>query len=353
MALLGWNSFTFVDDLVNLMQQITGQFWFSFPPLLAEVSMTADPLIKELGWLTNSVFLAAIVTVTILYFCRKATKNVQRIPSGAQNFVEFLIEFLYGQVEGIVGKKVAPKAFPLLATIFIFVLMSNWFGLLPGVGTIGFGETKGFLTLDTGGAEHAEHAAPGLESGAEDAAHLGEAAADGHAAAKDGEHAEHGADEHAAHFTPLLRPATADMNMTLAMAAVFMLIWLWLTMTELGPIGFLKHTFAPKGGLTGFLGIALIPIFLFVGIIEIISIAFRPVTLSLRLFGNVYAGESLLHVMGDLGKNWGPIGSFLSSIILPLPFYFMELLVGLLQAMVFSLLCAVYIQLSTSHDEEH
>ncbi len=75
--------------------------------------------------------------------------------------------------------------------------------------------------------------------------------------------------------------------------------------------------------------------------------------MSLRLFGNVYAGESLLHVMGDLGKNWGPIGSFLSSIILPLPFYFMELLVGLLQAMVFALLCAVYIQLSTSHDEEH
>ena len=141
------------------------------------------------------------------------------------------------------------------------------------------------------------------------------------------------------------------MNMTLGMAAVFMLVWLWLTMTELGPIGFLKHTFAPKGGLTGLLGVLLIPVFLFVGIIELISIAFRPVTLSLRLFGNVYAGESLLHVMGDLGKNWGPVGSFVSSIVFPLPFYFMELLVGLLQAMVFSLLCAVYIQLSTSHDE--
>jgi F-type H+-transporting ATPase subunit a len=342
------------------MQQITGESLFSFQLLLAEVSMTADPLVKELGWLTNSVFLAAIVTVTILFFCRKATKDVQAVPSGTQNFVEFLIEFLYGQVECIVGKKVAPKAFPLLATIFIFVLMSNWFGLLPGVGTIGFGETKGFLTLDTGGAEHAEHAAPALDGGLEadhpeGAAHAVEVHADdhGHAAKEGADAGAHPADEHAAHFTPLLRPATADMNMTLAMAAVFMLVWLWLTMTELGPIGFLKHTFAPKGGLKGFLGIALIPVFLFVGIIEIISIAFRPVTLSLRLFGNVYAGESLLHVMGDLGKNWGPIGSFLSSIILPLPFYFMELLVGLLQAMVFALLCAVYIQLSTSHDEEH
>ena len=124
-------------------------------------------------------------------------------------------------------------------------------------------------------------------------------------------------------------------------------------MTELGPWGFIKHTFAPKGGLTGALGALLVPIFLFVGVIEIISIAFRPVSLSLRLYGNVYAGESLLHAMSALGDKWGPIGSFISSIVLPLPFYFMELLVGVLQAMVFSLLCAVYIQLSTTHDDDH
>ena len=120
--------------------------------------MTADPLVKNFGWLTNSIFVAGIVTLLILFFARKATRNVQRIPGGTQNFVEFIVEFLYGQVEGIVGKKVAPRAFPLLATIFIFVLISNWFGLLPGVGTVGFGETKGFLTLDTSGAAHAEHA---------------------------------------------------------------------------------------------------------------------------------------------------------------------------------------------------
>ena len=315
--------------------------------------MKADPFIDGLGWLTNSVFVALFVTLTILFFCRKATKNIQRVPSGMQNTVEFVIEFLYNRVEAIVGPKVAPRAFPLLATIFIFVLLSNWFGLMPGVGTIGFGEKSGFLTLappvehhegDHGGSHAGDHAKPEADQahadGAKDEAHAKD---DGHG----DEHA-----EHSGHFTPLLRPATADMNMTLALALVFMLVWLWLTMTELGPWGFIKHTFAPKGGLTGFLGMALVPIFLFVGVIEIISIAFRPVTLSLRLFGNVYAGESLLHVMATLGKGWGPIGSFVSSVVLPLPFYFLEILVGLLQAMVFSLLCAVYIQLST-HEDDH
>ena len=82
--------------------------------------------------------------------------------------------------------------------------------------------------------------------------------------------------------------------------------------------------------------------------------AFRPVSLSLRLFGNVFAGETLLTSMITLGKqlqlpDWA---NYLMSISIPIPFYFLELLVGLLQAAVFMLLCAVYIQLSTSHDEE-
>lgn len=102
------------------------------------------------------------------------------------------------------------------------------------------------------------------------------------------------------------------------------------------------------------MALVLVPIFLFVGVIEVISMAFRPVSLSLRLFGNVFAGETLLTSMITLGKqlqlpDWM---SYIMSVTIPLPFYFLELLVGLLQAAVFMLLCAVYIQLSTSHDEE-
>jgi F-type H+-transporting ATPase subunit a len=99
------------------------------------------------------------------------------------------------------------------------------------------------------------------------------------------------------------------------------------------------------------MGIAVGLVFLFVGAIEIVSIIIRPVTLSIRLFGNIFAGENVLHTMSDLMADTGWLGSFLGSIALPLPFYFMELLVGLLQAIVFTLLCSVYIQLSTTHDD--
>lgn len=272
--------------------------------MMAAVSIKAQELPFGL-WFTNSIFVAVVVLALVGGFAIRATRKMSTIPHGAQNFFEWIVEFLYGQVEGIVGKKVAPRAFPLLATLFIFILVSNWMGLLPGVGTMGWGTPgEGFLTLD-----HLE--------------------------------------------VPLLRPATADLNMTLGMAAAFMLVWMWLTVREMGVVGFIKHTFAPKGGLKGLMWWFLLPIFFFVGAIEILSIAFRPVSLSLRLFGNIYAGETLLHTMASLGDKAPAWVSFLLSIALPLPFYFLELLVGLLQAMVFALLCAVYIQLSTTHEEEH
>jgi len=144
-----------------------------------------------------------------------------------------------------------------------------------------------------------------------------------------------------------LRPANADLNMTLGMALFFMAWWLFWTIQEVGVIGFLKHTFAPKGDLKGVLWYVLLPLFIFVGIIEIISIAIRPVSLSFRLFGNIYAGETLLHTMSSVGAALPPPINWLSLIVFPLPFYFLELLVGLLQAFVFAMLCAVYIKLST------
>jgi F-type H+-transporting ATPase subunit a len=273
-------------------------------PLMAAISIKAQELPFG-AWFTNSIFVAVLVLLLVGSFAFRATKKMTLVPHPAQNFFEWVVEFLYGQVEGIVGRKVAPRAFPLLATLFIFILVANWMSLIPGVGTLGWGQpSEGFLSLEE------------LE-------------------------------------VPLLRPATADLNMTLGMAASFMLVWAWVTISEIGVFGFLKHTFAPKGGLKGMMWWALLPIFFFVGMIEILSIAFRPVSLSLRLFGNIYAGETLLHTMSTLGDKAPPWVSFLLSVALPLPFYFLELLVGLLQAMVFALLCAVYIQLSTAHEEEH
>jgi F-type H+-transporting ATPase subunit a len=262
-----------------------------------------------------------LVTLGVLAFTRMATRKMAAIPDQKQNFVEFVVEFLYSQVEFIVGPKVAKTVFPLLATIFIFVLASNWAGLIPGVGTAGF----------AGGEEYI----------------------DGPLIIKsDLPHAEAG---QPAPFTPILRPPTADLNFTLALACVFMIVWLWVTIKEVGVKGFLEHTFGPKGGLQGTLKYLLFPIFIFVGVIEIISILARPISLSLRLFGNVYAGETLLHSMMELGKqfNLGAIPLFLMSVIVPLPFYFLEILVGVLQAAVFALLGAVFIKLSTAHEEAH
>ena len=267
------------------------------------VSITAEPAFPTAHYLTNSIVVAVLCTAALLVLSRRATRRMELIPRGTQNLFEALVEGLYETLEGIVGKQMIARTFPLLATIFIYILTSNLFGLLPGVGTIGFGEKCGPLAL--------------------------------------------------CEVTyPLLRPASADLNMTLAIASLFMCMWIYWTFTVSGPIQFLKHTFGPKGGLTGFLKIVLIPIFIFVGIIEIISIGFRLVSLSMRLYGNIFAGENLLHAMSTLGDKLPLPLAYLSSIVLPLPFYFLELLVGLIQAFVFMLLCAVYIQLSTTHEEE-
>lgn len=283
--------------------------------LASSIPLSAQSAFEQFGgepfleWLTNSLLVAAIVVAIIVFITRAATKNIQVVPAGSQNLLEAVISGIYDLMEGIVGKHMIARTFSLLASLFIYILVSNWFGLLPGVGSIGWGE-------------------PGEKPGA----FLSLA------------HVEY----------PLLRPSTADLNTTLGMATVFMVMWLYWTFSEMGVWGTAKHIFGVKGGLTGFMAIALAPIFFFVGIIEVISIAFRPVSLSLRLFGNVFAGENLLTTMILLGQDLGfpKVVAYISSIIIPVPFYFLELLVGVLQALVFTLLCAVYIQLSTSHDDE-
>jgi F-type H+-transporting ATPase subunit a len=274
-----------------------------FSPVLA-VSAKASEMFGAdvLSFITNSVIVGLCVLGIVFYFSKKATTNMTLVPHKAQNFFEFVIEFLYGRVEGIVGHKQAKLAFPLLGTLFIYILVSNWFGLIPGVGTLGFGDATGPFSVS---------------------------------------------EVH----DPLLRPPTADLNATLALAVSAFLVWLVLTIKEVGVWGFIVHTFGPKGGLKGIMGMVVGAVFLFVGVIEIVSIVLRPMTLSVRLYGNIFAGESVLHTLGGLLDKAGMPWSFIGAVLFPFPFYFMELLVGLLQAIVFTLLCSVYIQLSTTHDD--
>jgi F-type H+-transporting ATPase subunit a len=272
--------------------------------LAAELTVQANPFFPNAVWFTNSMLFTVVVTVLIVIWARRSTQRMELVPKGGQNLFEALVETLYITFEGVVGKHMIPKVFSLLATLFIFILASNWSGLVPGVGTIGFGE-------------------PGhVPFGLKEVVH------------------------------PLLRPANADLNMTFGMAIFFMIWWVVWTWQEVGPVAFLKHTFAPKGGVKGFMWAALLPLFIFVGFIELFSIAIRPVSLSFRLFGNIFAGETLLHTMGNLGEALPFPLSYISRVLFPLPFYFLELLVGLLQAFVFAMLCAVYIKLSTGMEEE-
>jgi F-type H+-transporting ATPase subunit a len=269
-----------------------------------ELTVQANPLYPNVSWFTNSLLVTIIVTTLVVVWARISTRNMAVVPEGNQNMFEALVETLYSLFEGVVGKHMIPKVFSLLATLFIFILAANWFGLIPGVGTIGFGKPgNGPLGLQEIDA-------------------------------------------------PLLRPANADLNMTLGMALFFMIWWLIWTIQEVGVIGFLKHMFAPPGGIKGMLRLLLLPLFLFVGVIEVVSIAIRPVSLSLRLFGNIFAGETLLHAMSTLGSVLPIPLNWLTSVLFPLPFYFLELLVGVLQAFVFAILCSVYIKLSTGHEGE-
>jgi F-type H+-transporting ATPase subunit a len=246
--------------------------------------------------ITNSMLVTWIVAAGIIVLAQLATRDIKPVPSGAQNFWEWLVESLYNFLESIIGRDLVKKTFWFFATIFIFILFVNWFGLIPGVGTIGWGHhdpATGVFHIDR----------------------------------------------------PLLRGGNADLNMTFAMAMIFFLLWIVWAIQANGVGGFLLHLFGPKGETSGFLKILMIVIFFMVGWLEIVSILFRPISLSFRLFGNIYAGESILEAMSTMvpALSW----------LIPIPFYFMEILVGIVQALVFMLLTAVFTLLIAQHEPGH
>jgi F-type H+-transporting ATPase subunit a len=245
---------------------------------------------------TNSMLVTWIVAAGLIVFAQSATRKIKPVPTGAQNFWEWLVESLYNFLESIIGRDLVKKTFWFFGTIFIFILFVNWFGLIPGVGTIGWGHHDPVT-----GVFHVDR--------------------------------------------PLLRGGNADLNMTTAMAAMFFVLWIIWAIQANGVGGFLLHIFGPKGETSGFLKVVMVLIFFMVGWLEVISILFRPISLSFRLFGNVYAGESILEAM----SNMVPMLSWL----IPIPFYFMEVLVGIVQALVFMLLTAVFTLLIAQHQPGH
>jgi F-type H+-transporting ATPase subunit a len=270
----------------------------SFAAVLASATVaqaSVDPAAAKLvdfghGWaITNSMATGWVISAALIGLILFAVNKPKLIPTKSQAVFESLLEALRDLFEPIVGKKAFPAAFPLLVTFFVFILIHNWMGLLPGVGTIGLGHT-------------------------DEAGHF--------------------------HLTqPWIRPFTADFNSTIALALVSFGAYLIIIFKYAGPKLILWDLFgnkAEKAETPGWLYPILSLVFLIVGFIEVFSIVIRPFTLSVRLFGNVFGGENLLHGT-----------SFLFV------FYFMELLVGLIQAIVFTLLTSVYIGLICNHGDDH
>ncbi len=266
--------------------------------LFAEAGLPmAAPVLFKLWFIpvTNSMVLGLMVTLLLIFFAQLATRDIQRVPAGLQNLWEWVIESLGGLLESILGRELMRKTFWYFATVFIFILACNILSLFPGVGTVGWGHND-----------------------------------------------EHG---HFEMVKPLFRGANADVNMTMAMALSFFLMWLIWSIQSNGIGGFLHHIFGSKAALPGVLGVLMIFIFFAVGVLEVISIAVRPVALTFRLYGNIYGGEAMVHAIEHIAGNF--------AFIALVPVYLFELMVALVQALVFCLLTAVFTGMMCKHEEGH
>ncbi|MBU3978264.1 F0F1 ATP synthase subunit A [Patescibacteria group bacterium] len=221
----------------------------------------------------NTLFVDAVIIGGVFYL----NKRIKKIPGFFQNITEMLIQTFYDITETISGSN-AKKIFPFFMSFFIFILIANWSGLIPGNGAIGL---------------------KGKEGG---------------------------------HLIPIFRNATSDLNVTLALALISVFATHVLSLKAIGLKDYLSRFFSFN------------PINLFVGILEIISEITKIISLSFRLFGNIFAGEIVLITIGSL-----------FAFIFPLPFIALEIIVGLVQALVFSMLTMVFmtILMTPHHQEAH
>ncbi|EKD67888.1 MAG: hypothetical protein ACD_48C00162G0001 [uncultured bacterium] len=221
--------------------------------------------------ITNSLLMTWVVMGMLFVLAIASTRKLSLIPNYLQSIVEIIIEGLYSFFSSVVGHQVK-MIFPLVASLFLFIIVSNWSGLLPGVGTIGFPEHEKFV--------------------------------------------------------PLLRGPTADLNMTIALAIIAVIAMQYFGFKTLG-VKYSHRFFNIKNPILGF-----------VGFLEVISDLSKVISFAFRLFGNIFAGEVLLAVM-----------AFLMPFIAPMPFLMLELFVGFIQALVFSTLTSVFINVALAHEE--
>ncbi len=268
-------------------------------PIETSSPLYAEP-ITHIGSfvITNSMLSSWIAVFILVTFLVILSRKIKKIPQGIQNIFEIILEKAFELADSVTGdRRKSEKFLPITLTLFLFILVNNWMGLLPGMGTIGFVEKE--------------------------KAHL--------------------------MFVPFLRGGTADINTTLALALFAVVASHIFGILTIGTwnhfnkyINLKAFRDIPRKIKKDFSVIVINPIKAFVGLIEIIGEIAKVASLSFRLFGNVFAGEVLLVSMMAI-----------CAYLVPLPFMFMELLVGLIQALIFAMLALVYLVIATDQQAEH
>lgn len=244
---------------------------------MEEISLKAQQLFSIGSFnITNGLLLTFVVSLILIIFSLYFRSKIKMVPGKLQGAVEMAAEALLGLMDSTLGSiNEAEKYFPLIATIFIFILFSNLLGIFPGVGSLTFNSVSGSV--------------------------------------------------------PLFRSPAADLNFTLAFAVISVIVT---NIIGMASVGFFKHL----GKYFNFHG----PIDFFIGILELISELAKIISLSFRLFGNVFAGEVLMIII-----------SFLAPYFIPLPFLMLEIFVGLIQAFIFAMITLVSISLHSTIHQEH
>ena len=244
---------------------------------MPHIEIAAEKISSIFGLpITNSLLMSWLVVGILLTTAWFLSRHMRMVPSMLQNIVEILVESFLNLIEGVFGsREEAEKQLPLIVTIFIFILLSNWLGIMPGIGSIGFNEKLG------GGKV----------------------------------------------FVPLLRSSASDLNFTLALAVLAVVMVNIMGIRALGLGKYFSKYFNFKG-----------PIEFGVGLLELVSEFSKMISFSFRLFGNVFAGEVLLIIV-----------AFLAPFAAPIPFLMLEIFVGFVQALVFAMLTMVFISIAVAH----
>ena len=243
------------------------------------ISLAAEPLFYLGSFpITNTLIMAWLIIIFLSLLAGAVSFKLKSIPRRLQSVIEMLFEAVLSLMESVTeDKKQARKFFPIVATIFLFVLLSNWLEVVPGLGTVGLWQV-----------------------------HQGETI-----------------------LVPFIRSASADLNFTLALAIISVFTVQLFGIMALG-------AFKYAGKFINFKN----PVYFFVGILELFAELAKIVSFSFRLFGNIFAGEVLLMVM-----------LFLVPYVVPLPFLFLEIFVGLVQALIFSMLTLVFLKMAVTHHD--